>query len=114
MAYYAEYGVQPYTATQLSEYVTITACRSANPNQCKNSPPITPTNTRKWVSPSGYYDIALGSWTQTNRAYITALPAGSFATTGMPVTGCFNYQTGNNKVKLHQRKGRHIPGVIDC
>ena len=110
-AYFAEHGVQPFTAKELSEFVSVNACRYPNPDQCERSSPYTPTNTRKWISSNGYYDIALGSWGQTNRAYVTALPAGKFSSTGMPVTGCFNYATGHSDVKLHNSAGRHIPNV---
>ncbi len=107
-AYYTSNSTPPITGKDLSEFVSVIGCQNNDPVECKKNVPIGPSETRFWNSPSGLYAIALGQ-KQGGITYMTAIPAGSYASTGYGVLGCFNQQTGNVKVNLLPNKGVEIP-----
>ena len=107
-AYYTSNSTPPITGKDLSEFVSVVGCPSNDPVACKTTPVVGPSTTRFWNSPSGLYEIALGQ-KQGGITYMTAKPAGGYASTGYAVLGCFNQQTGNVKVNLLPNKGVEIP-----
>ena len=97
-SYYMEFGTYPRGAYSISEYVSVNACRVPDPSRCKNMTTYTPSGN-SWFTPSGFYQIFFrGGYGY--RTQILAAPTGSFASTGLPVVGCFNSQTNIMEIKL--------------
>ena len=97
-SYYMEFGTYPRGAYSISEYVSVNACRVPDPSRCKNMSTYTPSGN-SWFTPSGFYQIFFrGGYGY--RTQILAAPTGSFASTGLPVVGCFNSQTNIMEIKL--------------
>ncbi len=101
-SYYMEFGTYPRGAYSISEYVFVNACRVPDPSRCKNMSTYTPSGN-SWFTPSGFYQIFFrGGYGY--RTQILAAPTGSFASTGLPVVGCFNSQTNVMEIKLFKIK----------
>ena len=95
--YYAEFGPYPRYSRDLEHYVVVNACRVADPARCKVMLPYSPGGSA-WTSQSGLYTIRMQSYGY--RTFIYAVAAGNFATTGLPVVGCYNSQENTSKIHI--------------
>ena len=108
-AYFTEYSMNASQARHLGQYISVTGCRSTNPQTCKNATPFDYTNRtdRRWNSPSGYYQMLMEP--AGFRTFFRAIPAGQYANSGYGVTACYNSRTGATKVMEMTTKGRGVP-----
>ena len=102
-AYYTEYGTLAYRASDLGQYVAVSACRYNNANQCKNNNNAvlnySNSGTTSWYSPSGNYQIRLIRSGST-RLNILAYPRSA---SGLGAVGC--YSTTSGATKLQEMSG---------
>jgi len=110
-AYFTEYSMNATYSRDLGQYISVTGCRSNNPQACKAATPYDYTNraSRTWISPSGYYQVYMEP--AGTRTHFRALPTGQYANSGYGVTGCYNSQTGATKVMEMTTKGRSVPRI---
>ena len=110
-AYYTEYSMNATYSSHIGQYLSVTGCRSNNPQTCKTQAPYdyTNRNARNWISPSGYYQLYMEP--AGTRTHFRALPTGQYAISGYGVTGCYNSQTGASKVMEMTTKGRGVPRI---
>jgi prepilin-type N-terminal cleavage/methylation domain-containing protein len=110
-AYYTEYGQLAYRASDLGQYVAVSACRYNNAQQCKTSSNAI-LNYSGWggttfYSPSGNYQIRLERRSST-MLNIRALPTSA---SGLGAVGC--YSTSSGATKLNEMTGNQKgPGNV--
>ena len=102
-AYYTEYGQLAYRTNEIGQYVSVSACRYNNAQQCKtnNNAIVNYSNTgqTQFYSPTGNYQIRLErrSGTMLN---IRAIP---MSASGLGAVGC--YSTTSGATKLNEMTG---------
>jgi len=114
--YYEKTGKWPTTQYELSKFVAIKGCFTADPNICKKFALIDHSDAFKagqWYSPSGIYQI---SWQPGVITRFTALPVGDYATRGFGATACFSAVTLKTKVIYATTRGQNIPAdqIAQC
>ena len=115
-AYYTEYGQLAYRASELGQYVAISACRYSNAQQCKtnNNAIVNYSNsgTTQWNSPTGNYYIRLERRSNT-MLNIRAIPRSA---SGLGAVGCYSTATGATKLNemAGNQKGSSAVRNISC
>ena len=99
--YYMEHGPYPRYSNDLEKYVSVNACRVADPARCKVMTPYSPGGPT-WISPSGFYTIRIKNYGY--HTYIYAVAAGNFTNSGLPVVGCYNSQEDILKVHILKKQ----------
>ena len=116
-AYYTEYSLLAVSPNNLSEYVTVSACRYGTSTQCKSAGNAlynnnsTRTNMR-WYSPSGNYQIYMNRRSGTMVNFL-AYPRGA---SGLGAVGCYNTSSGATRIQemTAQQKGTRYVRPITC
>ncbi len=111
-SYHIETGSQPTMPEHLREHVSVIGCKVYDYQACKSGNQVNPSGNRKWKSPSGLYEIALGQDTDSQGgavSYLTAIPRGDFESEGLPVYACYNLTTGVTSLSLIGVSGVDIP-----
>ena len=127
-AYNNEYGSSARNAGDLSNYVDVIECRmhmrtwckdTTNKNTQRNMGKIFPMSPQ-WNSPSGYFTINMRD-SNTNIFLIRATPqtqkwqrSNILSDKGYGVSGCYNYLTGNARIKLWDKPGYKNVVNIQC
>ena len=115
-AYYTEYGQLAYRASEIGQYVSVSACRYGNAQQCKtnNNAIINYSNsgTTSFYSPTGNYQIRLERRSNT-MLNIRALPTSA---SGLGAVGCYSTSTGATKLNemTGSQKGPSAVRNISC
>lgn len=110
-AYYTENSAWPTSRAELSQFVTVTGCSTNVAATCKTSAPVDYSGSvvaGNWYSPSGLYEIR---WVPGATSTFTAVPTGTFATTGYGTSACFNSATGFTQVADSTTKGTNVPAA---
>ena len=110
-AYYTENSAWPTTRAQLSQFVTVTGCSTNNAATCKTTAPVDHSGSGlagNWYSPSGLYEI---KWVPGTTSTFTAVPTGTFATSGFGTSACFNASTGATRVADGSTIGPNVPAA---
>ncbi len=115
-AYYTEYGSLAYRASDLGQYVSVSACRYNNAQQCRTNANAIMNYSNlgqtAWYSPSGNYQIRL-TRTGTTRLNILAYPTSA---NGLGAVGCYSTTTGATKLNEMNgnQKGTAPVRAISC
>ncbi len=109
-AYYTEVSDYPKNTKDLGGYITVTGCSTNRPQTCKTATMVDYSNnaSRSWIyTPSGNFQVYMQR--RHPRIHIIGRPTGTYASSGMGVTGCYNYVTGSTKVVDQTNKGAGVP-----
>ena len=108
-AFYAENTEIADDASDLAQYVAISACSGTTPSACQGKKAVAVTKGTTWNLPSGLYTIKLTS--STNETKVEATPTTTF-TGGLDVTGCYSKVTKTTQV--YDQKSETDKVVATC
>ena len=113
-AYYTEYGTLAYRASDLGQYVAVSACRYSTASLCKTRSNAIVNYSNwggtSWYSPSGNYQIRLRR-TGNTRLNILAYPRSA---SGLGVVGCYSTTSGAtklNEMTVNQKGTRYVTNI---
>ena len=97
--FYGENGTNPKDYKDLSEYVTVRACKVLDPKRCKKLKSVTPQAPRKWNSIDGNYLIVMDPDLKLYTKFY-AIPHKN-SSQNISIFGCVNTKTGKKTIKTH-------------
>ena len=117
-AYYTEYSQLATSPRMLGEYVTVSACRYNNPQQCKEQGNALYNNTSnstnaRWYTPTGNYQIYFN---RRSGSMVNFFAYPRNTTSGLGAVGCYNTTTGATRIQemTSQQKGTRYVRPITC
>ena len=103
--YFGENGKNPSNYKDLSNYVSVRACKTLDPQMCKKNKSVEPQNPKKWNSIDGNYIILMD--TDIDRySKFYAIPHKK-SSQKKAIFGCVNTKTNRRKINI-QNNNLHL------